>query len=118
MNCVSHSDHPHISGPRLIVPTVSHDLERDALILFQRVGVHEIARMNEYVGAAVVQCNKTASPCGSDASAIWWWFTTTFGISVIDAFYGDRERAVFESSYPAFGFQIPEMKLQMLTRTA
>jgi hypothetical protein len=36
------------------VPTVSHDLERDALILFQRVGVHEFARMNEYVGAAVV----------------------------------------------------------------
>ena len=41
-----------------------------------------------------------------------------FGIGAIDAFYGDRERAVFESCYPAFFFQIPEMKLQMLTRTA
>src|SRR6476619_4839536 len=61
---------------------------------------------------------KGLSPCGSDASAIWWWFTTTFGINVIDAFYGDRERAVFESSYPAFFLQIPEMKLQILTRTA
>ena len=29
-----------------------------------------------------------------------------FGIRAIDAFYGDREHAVFESSYPAFGFQI------------
>ncbi len=43
---------------------------------------------------------------------------TAFGIGAIDAFYGDCERAVFESSYPAFCFQIPEMKLQMLTRTA
>ena len=41
-----------------------------------------------------------------------------FGIGAIDAFYGDCEPAVFESSYPAFCFQIPEMKLQMLTRTA
>ena len=41
-----------------------------------------------------------------------------FGIGAIDAFYGDREQAVFEFSDPAFFFQIPEMKLQMLTRTA
>ena len=33
-----------------------------------------------------------------------------FGIGAIDAFYGDRERAVFLSSYPALFFQIPERK--------
>ena len=55
---------------------------------------------------------------GSDPSVIWWWSYDDFGIGTIDAFYGDRERAVFESSYPAFFFQIPEMKLQMLPRTA
>ena len=32
-----------------------------------------------------------------------------FGIGAINAFYGDREQTVFESSYPAFFFQIPEM---------
>ena len=41
---------------------------------------------------------------------------TTLGIGAIDAFHGDREHTVFESSYPAFCFQIPEMKLQMLAR--
>ena len=42
--------------------------------------------------------------------------TTMFGIGVIDAVYGDREHAVFHFCDPAFCFQIPEMKLQMLTR--
>ena len=45
-------------------------------------------------------------------------FTIMFGIGAIHAFYGDREHAIFGSSYPAFFFQIPEMKLQTLGRTA
>ena len=40
-----------------------------------------------------------------------------FRIGVIDAFCGDHEHAVLGYSYPAFFFQIPEMKLQMLSRT-
>ena len=40
------------------------------------------------------------------------------GIGAVDAFYGDREHAAFGSSDPAFFFQIPKMKLQMLSRTA
>src|SRR5262245_49138877 len=43
---------------------------------------------------------------------------TMLGIGAIDAFYGNREHAVFHLCYPAFCFQIPEMKLQMLARTA
>ena len=39
-----------------------------------------------------------------------------FDIDAIDAFYGNRDLAVRESSYPAFFFQIPEMKFQVLTR--
>ena len=34
------------------------------------------------------------------------------GIGAIDAFYGDRERAVFEFCYPAFFFQVPELTRQ------
>src|SRR5271170_4530005 len=41
-----------------------------------------------------------------------------FGIGAIDTFYCDREHAVFGSSYPAFFFQIPDMKHQLLSRTA
>jgi hypothetical protein len=37
-----------------------------------------------------------------------------FGVGVIDAFGGDREHAVLGDSDPAFRFQIPEMKFQML----
>ena len=40
--------------------------------------------------------------------------TALFGIGAIDAFDGNREHAVLESADPAFGLQIPEMKLQML----
>ena len=41
-----------------------------------------------------------------------------FGIDVIDALRGDHEHAAFGYTYPTFFFQIPEMKLQMLGRTA
>ena len=41
-----------------------------------------------------------------------------FGMGAIDAVYGDRQQAVFKCSDPTFLFQIPEMKLQMLTWTA
>jgi hypothetical protein len=41
-----------------------------------------------------------------------------FGMGAIHTFCGNRQLAVFERSYPAFFFHIPEMKLQMLTRTA
>src|SRR5215471_11256290 len=41
-----------------------------------------------------------------------------FGIDAIDTFYGDRECTVFGSFYPGFFFQIPEMKLKMLSWTA
>ena len=41
-----------------------------------------------------------------------------FEIGAIDTLHGDREHAVFESAYPALCFHIPEMKLQMLARTA
>jgi hypothetical protein len=41
-----------------------------------------------------------------------------FGIGVIDALNGDRERAAFGFSYPALFLQIPEVKLQMFRWTA
>ena len=39
------------------------------------------------------------------------------GMGAIDSFYGDRKQAVFQSSNPTLFFQIPEMKVKMLTRT-
>jgi hypothetical protein len=41
-----------------------------------------------------------------------------FGISAINAFYGDRQRPTLSSSDPALFSQIPKMKFQMLGRTA
>ena len=43
---------------------------------------------------------------------------TMFGTDVIDTFYRDSERTVFGFSYPGFFFQIPDMKIKMLSRTA
>src|SRR3974377_528386 len=40
------------------------------------------------------------------------------GIDAIYTFYRDSERTAFGFSYPSFFFQIPEMKLKMLRRTA
>ena len=44
--------------------------------------------------------------------------TTMFGIDAVDAFYGYRERAVLGPCNQAFGFQIPEMELQVFARAA
>jgi hypothetical protein len=41
-----------------------------------------------------------------------------FGISAINAFCGDRDRATLSSSDPALFSQIPKMKFQMLGGTA
>jgi len=60
------------------------------------------------------QCNARCLKCSACVVRMHQKFhglTTRFGISAINAFYGDRERAVFDSSYPALFFQIPDMKL-------
>jgi hypothetical protein len=41
-----------------------------------------------------------------------------FGIGAMDAFYANRKQAIFQSSVSTFFFQIPEMKVEMLPRTA
>jgi hypothetical protein len=44
------------------VTGIDDDFKSDALISFQRVGFHEIARMNEFVRPAVIWHDKPEAP--------------------------------------------------------
>src|SRR5260370_39047666 len=56
------SDHPHLVGARLAAAIIIDDLERNALIFLQQVGVHQVICMNEYVRTAIIRNDESEAP--------------------------------------------------------
>src|SRR5260370_361560 len=47
-------NYPHLVSARLAPSIIHHNFERNGLPLFQKIGVHDVVRVHENVGAAII----------------------------------------------------------------